>query len=210
MKNQHPALIGFIVLSLLYNGQNTPNKTTGVVLGDSLVVSVSDKLRLSTPDLVIDARNSRTLRQSVLADNGFDRLTTLAKTRQKRWVVELGTNDAWTESIPIEAAIRDVKAFAVRLARILPPSSCVVWILPHIGSPAAPEIRRRARTLSQTIQFEVLKRKCWSNVDWPLIAMKNPELVHRDGVHLSERGKVRFSSIILDALNRTPLQATKQ
>ena len=209
MKNQHPALVGFIVLSLLYNGQSPPNKTTGVVLGDSLVVSVSDKLRMSIPRLVIDARNARTLRQSILTDNGFDRLTTLAKTRQKRWVVELGTNDAWTESIPIEAAIQDVKAFAVRLARILPPSSCVVWVLPHIGSPAAPEIRRRAGILSQTIKFEVLKRKCWSNVDWPRIATKNPDLVHRDGVHLSERGKVRFSSLILDALNRSPLRPDK-
>ena len=209
MKNRHPALIGFIILSLIYNGQSAPKKTTGVVLGDSLVVSVSNRLWFTAPDLVVDARNARTLRQSILTDNGFDRLTTLAKTRQKRWVVELGTNDAWTESILIEAAIRDVKAFAVRLARVLPTSSCVTWILPHIGPPAAPEIRQRARIISQAIQLEVLKRKCWDKIDWPRIAMKNPDLVHRDGVHLSERGKVRFSSLILDALNRSPLRPDK-
>lgn len=179
-------------------------RTTGVdaiVLGDSISDSVRGALTEAAPRLILNARPARTLRRSVLTDNGSQWLPWLGPTGRKRWIIELGTNDAWMESLPIDSVHSDVILFARQLDRVLPSGACVTWVLPFIGKPVKSTIRDRSKAVDQFITAEVDKRPCWKSLDWPRIAVDNPNYVARDGVHLSAVGKLAFTQLLLTTMN---------
>jgi hypothetical protein len=172
-----------------------------VVVGDSLTVSVSSSLRSRIPNIEVQARSARTIRRSVLTDNGYDLLSTLGPKGHRQWVIELGTNDAWTATMPMSTVLGDVNSFVGRLRRVMPRGSCVAWILPYIGPPASLQIRRRSQTIARAITTAVGRLECGFTVDWPRIASRNPALLEPDGVHLSPKGMLRFVELVAKAVS---------
>jgi lysophospholipase L1-like esterase len=185
---------------LLFPEASNAEDVGPVILGDSLTVSISSSLHNRIPKIEVQARSARTIRRSVLTDNGYDFLIPLQLENHPQWVIQLGTNDAWTESLPISTVISDIDKFVGRLQRMAPQGSCVAWILPYIGTPASQQLQRRSWTISRAIRTSVKRLKCGFTVDWPRIATRHPEFLEADGVHLSSKGKVRFVNLVLGAL----------
>jgi lysophospholipase L1-like esterase len=138
----------------------------------------------------------------VLTDNGYDLLSTLGPEKHREWVIQLGTNDAWTETLPMPTVLDDINKFVGRLRRMMPQGSCVAWILPYIGPPAMRQLQRRSQTIARAIKTAVDRLECGFTVDWPRIASRNPAFLESDGVHLSPKGKNRFISLVVEALSK--------
>lgn len=169
--------------------------TKVVIVGDSLSVSVDAELE-AVDGVIVEARSARTIRQSVLSDNGFDVLRRLDLRGVSLVVVQLGTNDAWSRALSLSGIRLDIRAFALRIERLLGEESCVAWVLPHIAKPVAEDLRRRAVQVSAAIRQEVGVRRCWTTIDWPRLAEKSPGYLAADGVHLSETGKRAFVRLL--------------
>jgi lysophospholipase L1-like esterase len=173
---------------------NNVQKT--VILGDSIVVSIRDDIAQSIPNTVVNAMRSRTIASPVLTDTGLAQLDILAPLKSKQWVIELGTNDAWSTSLSLKQIKADTQRFIKRLLEVVPSKTCITWILPAIASPVAKDIQQRAESVRMLLINAKPKKQCWSFLNWHEEVKANRALVGKDGVHLSAAGKVRFMALL--------------
>lgn len=166
-----------------------------VIVGDSLSVSVAADLE-AIEGVIVEARSARTIKRSVLSDNGFELLRRLYLRDTSLVVVQLGTNDAWSRVLSLSEIRLGIRAFAMRLERKLGDGACVAWVLPHLARPVVEDLRRRASQVSVAIREEIGVRPCWTIIDWPRWAEKDPAYLAVDGVHLSEKGKRAFVRLL--------------
>jgi len=173
---------------------NNVQKT--VILGDSIVVSIRDDIAQFIPNTVVNAMRSRTIASPVLTDTGLAQLNILAPLKSKQWVIELGTNDAWSSSLTLKQIKADTQRFIKRLLEVVPTKTCITWILPAIVSPVAKDIQQRAESVRELLTNSKPKKQCWSFLNWHEEVKANRALVGKDGVHLSAAGKVRFMALL--------------
>ncbi len=173
---------------------NSVNKI--VILGDSITVSIAEEITKAIPNSVVNALRSRTIATPVLTDAGLTQLENLSLLKSRRWIVELGTNDAWSSSLTLKQVKIDIQRFIKRLLEVVPSKTCFTWILPAITSPVAKDIQQRAESIRELLTNAKPKKQCWSFLNWREEVKDNRALVGKDGVHLSAAGKVRFMALL--------------
>jgi lysophospholipase L1-like esterase len=173
---------------------NNVQKT--VILGDSIVVSIRDDISQSIPNTVVNAMRSRTIASPVLTDAGLAQLNNLSLLKSPRWIIELGTNDAWSISLSLKQVKTDIQRFIKRLLEVVPSKTCVTWILPSISSPVAADIQKRAAAVRELLTAAQPAKRCWAFINWDDEVKANRALVGKDGVHLSTDGKKRFLALV--------------
>ena len=167
-----------------------------VILGDSITVSITEEITKAIPNSVISALRSRTIASPLLTDTGLAQLENLSLLKSRRWIVELGTNDAWSSSLTLKQVKIDIQRFIKRLLEVVPSKTCFTWILPAITSPVAKDIQQRAESIRKLLTNAKPKKQCWSFLNWHEEVKANRALVGKDGVHLSAAGKVRFMALL--------------
>ena len=173
---------------------NNVQKT--VILGDSIVVSIRDDIAQSIPNTVVNAMRSRTIASPVLTDTGLAQLDILSPLKSKQWIIELGTNDAWSASLSLKQIKADIQRFTKRLLEVVPSKTCVTWILPSISSPVTADIQKRAASVRELLKKVKPAKRCWNFINWDDEVKANRALVGKDGVHLSAAGKKRFLALV--------------
>lgn len=192
-------LFGLLSLSLALVLPHSPaTKSTQkiVILGDSITVSISGDINKAIPNAVVNAMRSRTISSPVLTDAGLAQLNNLSLLKSQRWVVALGTNDAWSTSLSLKQVKADIQRFIRRLLEVVPSKTCVTWILPSISSPVEADIQKRASAVRELITIARPAKRCWTFINWDDEVKANRALVGKDGVHLSTDGKKRFLALV--------------
>ena len=121
-----------------------------VLLGDSIMFSATEPILAELPRSTVDAVPGRTMVSPALSDAGLPRVEVLAASEPDRWVVELGTNDAFTVgSVTDDVVLADLDVLLGSIdATASDGEACVWWVLPHV---AAPTTRRGRRASSRVI-----------------------------------------------------------
>jgi lysophospholipase L1-like esterase len=192
-------LFAFLSLSLALIFPNTAEVKSvqkTIILGDSIVASIRNEIAKELPNTIVNAYRSRTVATSVLTDTGLAQLENLSMTKSQHWIVELGTNDAWSVSLTLKQIQIDIQRFAKRLLEVTPNKTCITWILPAIVSPVAPNIQKRAASVRRLLLDAKPKKHCWAFINWHDEVKANRALVGKDGVHLSPTGKIRFMALL--------------
>ena len=190
------ALLSLSLALVLPHSLATKSAQKIVILGDSITVSVSDDINKAIPNTVVNAMRSRTIASPVLTDAGLTQLNNLSLLKSQRWIVALGTNDAWSTSLSLKQVKADIQRFIKRLLEVVPNKTCVTWILPSISSPVAADIQKRAAAVRGLLTAAQPAKRCWTFINWDDEVKANRALVGKDGVHLSTDGKKRFLALV--------------
>ena len=190
------ALLSLSLTLVLPHSLENKSANKIVILGDSITVSITEEITKAIPNSVVNALRSRTIATPVLTDAGLTQLENLSLLKSRRWIVELGTNDAWSSSLTLKQVKIDIQRFIKRLLEVVPTKTCITWILPAIASPVAKEIQQRAESVRMLLINAKPKKQCWSFHNWHEEVSANRALVGKDGVHLSAAGKVRFTALL--------------
>jgi lysophospholipase L1-like esterase len=190
------ALLSLSLALVLPHSPATKSAQKIVILGDSITVSVSDDINKAIPNAVVNAMRSRTIASPVLTDAGLTQLNNLSLLKSQRWIVALGTNDAWSTSLSLKQVKADIQRFIRRLLEVVPSKTCVTWILPSISSPVEADIQKRAASVRELITIARPAKRCWTFINWDDEVKANRALVGKDGVHLSADGKKRFLALV--------------
>ena len=190
------ALLSLSLTLALPHSIDTKSVNKIVILGDSITVSIAEEITKAIPNSVVSALRSRTIATPVLTDAGLAQLENLSLLKSQRWIVELGTNDAWSSSLTLKQVKIDIQRFIKRLLVVVPSKTCITWILPAIASPVAKDIQQRAESVRMLLINAKPKKQCWSFLNWHEEVKANRALVGKDGVHLSAAGKVRFMALL--------------
>jgi lysophospholipase L1-like esterase len=190
------ALLSLSLTLALPHSIDTKSVNKIVILGDSITVSIAEEITKAIPNSVVNALRSRTIATPVLTDAGLTQLENLSLLKSRRWIVELGTNDAWSSSLTLKQVKIDIQRFIKRLLEVVPSKTCFTWILPAITSPVAKDIQQRAESIRELLTNAKPKKQCWSFLNWHEEVKANRALVGKDGVHLSAAGKVRFMALL--------------
>ena len=190
------ALLSLSLALVLPHSPATKSAQKIVILGDSITVSVSDDIDKAIPNAVVNAMRSRTIASPVLTDAGLTQLNNLSLLKSQRWIVALGTNDAWSTSLSLKQVKSDIQRFIKRLLEVVPNKTCVTWILPSISSPVAADIQKRAAAVRGLLTAAQPAKRCWAFINWDDEVKANRALVGKDGVHLSADGKKRFLALV--------------
>lgn len=182
---------------------SVPPEGAGVVLlGDSIMYSALDELADELPGSTIDAVPGRTMVVPAVTDAGLPRVAELAGAKPERWVVELGTNDAFVNSGRSEAdLVADVDTLLAAIdATALDGQACVWWVLPHLAPPVTDISIERARFVATTARQALAGRSCGGPIDWPEVAATFPDALDADGIHLTPDGQALFAAMVADAV----------
>ena len=190
------ALVSLSLSLVLPHSPAVKNVQKTVILGDSIVVSIRDDITQSIPNTVVSAMRSRTIASPVLTDTGLAQLDILSPLKSKQWIIELGTNDAWSASLSLKQIKADIQRFTKRLLEVVPSKTCVTWILPSISSPVTADIQKRAASVRELLKKVKPAKRCWNFINWDDEVKANRALVGKDGVHLSAAGKKRFLALV--------------
>ena len=190
------ALLSLSLAIVLPYSPATKSAQKIVILGDSITVSINDEITRAIPNTVVNAMRSRTIASPVLTDAGLVQLDNLSLLKSPRWIIELGTNDAWSTSLSLKQVKTDIQRFIKRLLEVVPNKTCVSWILPSISSPVAADIQKRAAAVRELLTAAQPAKRCWAFINWDDEVKANRALVGKDGVHLSIDGKKRFLALV--------------
>ena len=169
-----------------------------VLLGDSIMFSATEPILAELPRSTVDAVPGRTMVSPALSDAGLPRVEVLAESRPDRWVVELGTNDAFTVgSVTDDVVLADLDVLLGTIdATASDGEACVWWVLPHVAAPVDPASIARADLIATTLRDRLAARDCGGPIDWPGAVGLDPSLLDADGVHLTTRGRDMFAELI--------------
>lgn len=190
------ALLSLSLALALPHSPATKSAQKIVILGDSITVSINNEITRAIPNTVVNAMRSRTIASPVLTDAGLAQLDNLSLLKSPRWIIELGTNDAWSISLSLKQVKTDIQRFIKRLLEVVPSKTCVTWILPSISSPVAADIQKRAAAVRELLTDAQPAKRCWAFINWDDEVKANRALVGKDGVHLSTDGKKRFLALV--------------
>lgn len=164
-----------------------------VILGDSLTVQATDRLRAALPAVVIDAVIGRTIARANLTDEALSRVPELVAADPAWFVVELGTNDStFAGHEPSEMAV-DIAALLDAIGR----DRCIAWVLPYATAPRTPEQIADTETFRELARREVESLACHRVLDWAELVQDDPNLLASDGVHLTDLGMQRMTDLVV-------------
>jgi peptidoglycan/LPS O-acetylase OafA/YrhL len=159
----------------------TPGKFTGRVLaiGDSVMLSGAKELKKAIPRIEIDATVSRQLAAGITALKARRAAGTLGDVI----VIHLGSNGTFS-----------AKNFD-QIMEVLADVPKVVFV--NVKVPRSWE-----RTNNAVIAAGVARYPNTVLVDWKAASNGHPELFAKDGFHLTSKGAVLYTSLIVESLNK--------
>jgi hypothetical protein len=160
--------------------------TTVAIVGDSITFVSSDYVERAFAHFSynIDATSGYTMAQM------YPAIQQLIPTSPRAWVVELGTNDLYTNSTAVGLAdlTREVTTLATQ--------RCVVLVSVN------PRIDSSAVSIDQAMYLTVIGHSNFHVLDWGNIEWQNPTWVQPDGVHPLAKGSAELATLMKKSVDQ--------
>lgn len=110
-------------------------------------------------------------------------------------VIALGTNDAWSDELPLDRALAGIDDVVDALG-----DACLVVVLPQRAADATPDYDRDEAAAIRARLVEVADEV----VAWDEVTGATDGLLVADGVHLTQAGQLAWGANVAEAVRRCP------